>query len=275
METEGITSTERLIRRDQTITLAGLTVLTLLSWLYVMGGAGTGMSSTGMTTWAFPPPVMPAMTSEWGASYWAIMLTMWWVMMVAMMTPSAAPMILLYARVARHAQKRGQMAPGTPPIYIFALGYLFIWLGFSLLATLAQWGLEKAGLVHAMLMWSTSTTLTALLLTTAGLFQLTPVKAACLQHCRAPADYLSRHWHRGRAGAFRMGMVHGAWCLGCCWALMALLFAGGIMNLVWIAGLAIMVLIEKLAPHGERVSTWLGIGLMSAGLWLLAKSAIA
>lgn len=270
-----ITATERLIRRDRAITLSGLIALTLLSWVYVLTGAGTGMSTIAMTTWAFPPPVMSGMEVAWDPAYAIIMLLMWWVMMIAMMTPSAAPMILLYARVARHAQAKGRIRPGILPTFIFALGYLLIWFLFSVAATAAQWALEKAGMVHVMLMWSTSATLTALLLIAAGLFQFSSLKAQCLQHCRAPADYLSRHWRPGRAGAFRMGLVHGAYCLGCCWVLMALLFAGGIMNLVWIAGLAIVVLIEKLAPWGDYLSTWIGVALMSAGLWLLAGEAFA
>ncbi|MFP3921913.1 MAG: DUF2182 domain-containing protein [Dichotomicrobium sp.] len=270
MTTNDITTTERLVRRDRTITLAGLIALTLLAWAYVATGAGTGMSTIAMTTWRFPPPDAAGMATAWSPAYWAIMLAMWWVMMIAMMTPSAAPMILLYARVARHAQMRGQAPASTLPTFVFALGYLAAWLGFSVLATAAQWGLEKAGLVHAMLMWSTNTALTALLLIAAGLFQFTPVKAACLAHCRAPAAWLARRWRPGRAGAFTMGAAHGAYCLGCCWALMALLFAGGIMNLVWIAGLAVIVLVEKLAPWGERFGFALGILMASAGLWLLA-----
>jgi predicted metal-binding membrane protein len=269
-----ITATERLIRRDRAITLAGLVALTLLSWIYVLAGAGTGMSTIAMTTWEFPPPALSAMTADWSPAYWAIMLAMWWVMMVAMMTPSAAPMILLYGRVARHAQKQGRMAAGALPTFIFALGYLAAWLAFSALATVAQWSLEGLSLMHAMLMWSTNTTLTALLLIAAGLFQLTPTKAACLEQCRSPADHLTRYWRDGRAGAFRMGAIHGTWCLGCCWALMALLFAGGIMNLVWIAGLAIVVLIEKVAPWGARFGHALGLAAMAAGGWLLVKDVL-
>ena len=269
MSAAPITLTERLIRRDRAVSLAGLAALTLLAWVYVLDGAGTGMSVFNMTTFAFPPPVRPGLTEAWGAGYWALMLAMWWVMMIATMIPSAAPMILLYARVSRHAQSKGQMADGVLPTFVFALGYLVAWLGFSTLATAAQWALERAGLLHQMLMWSTSATLTGVLLIAAGAYQFTPFKTVCLQHCRSPADYLSRHWRAGRAGAFRLGAVHGAWCLGCCWALMALLFAGGVMNLVWIAGLAIVVLIEKLAPRGEIFGQGLAVLMIGTGVWIL------
>lgn len=266
-----LTTTENLIRRDRAITLAGLAALTGLSWVYVLDGAGTGMSTIAMTTWQFPPPAAPAMEVAWSGGYWAIMLLMWWVMMIAMMLPSAAPMVLLYGRTIRRAQERGRMALAPLPVTVFVTGYLVVWLGFSVLATIAQWGLEQLGLMHSMLMWSTNATLSGALLVTAGLFQLTPAKAACLEHCRSPADYLARHWLDGRGGAFRMGLTHGAWCLGCCWALMALLFAGGIMNLVWIAGLAIIVLVEKLARWGQGFSIILGLALTGAGVWLLTQ----
>jgi predicted metal-binding membrane protein len=191
-------------------------------------------------------------------------------MMIAMMIPSAAPMILLYARVFRHGQARGQIAASLVPTGAFAAGYLVCWLGFSALATALQYTLEQAALVHGMWMWSTSRWLTAGLFVAAGLFQLTPVKAACLEHCRAPAAFLSRHWRPGRLGAFRLGLVHGAYCLGCCWALMLLLFAAGIMNLVWIAGLAILVLLEKLAPFGANLAPLSAALLIGAGLYVAA-----
>jgi predicted metal-binding membrane protein len=182
-------------------------------------------------------------------------------------------MILLYGRVARHAQNKGQIEQGVLPTFVFVLGYLTIWFGFSALATAAQWGLERTGLMHHLLMWSTSTTLTALLLLAAGLYQLTPLKRVCLEHCRFPADYLSTHWRHGRSGAFKMGITHGAYCLGCCWLLMALLFAGGVMNLVWIAGLAIIVGLEKIAPWGARFSQSLAVLMIGGGIWLLWRGA--
>lgn len=264
------TLTERIVRREQLLVGLGLAGLTLLAWLYVLLGAGTGMSTLAMSTWQFPPP-KPAMSmaGDWNAAYWLTMLAMWWVMMIAMMIPSAAPMILLYARVFRRGQSRGQISGTTlVPTAAFAAGYLACWLAFSVLATALQFALEQAGLVHGMLMWSTDRWLTAGLLIAAGLFQLSPLKATCLAHCRSPAEFLSRHWRAGRLGAFRLGIVHGAYCLGCCWALMLLLFAAGIMNLVWIAGLAVLVLIEKLAPFGARLSPAIAAALIAAGLYV-------
>jgi predicted metal-binding membrane protein len=266
------TLTERIVRREQILVGLGLVILTVLAWLYVLLGAGTGMSTLAMSTWQFPPPT-PAMgmAGEWNAAYWLTMLAMWWVMMIAMMIPSAAPMILLYARVYRHGQTRGQISDSSiVPTAAFASGYLACWLAFSVLATALQFALEQAGLVHGMLMWSTDRWLTAALLIAAGLFQLSPLKATCLAHCRSPAEFLSRHWRAGRLGAFRLGILHGAYCLGCCWALMLLLFAAGIMNLVWIAGLAVLVLIEKLAPFGARLSPVIAATLIAAGLYVAA-----
>jgi predicted metal-binding membrane protein len=171
-----------------------------------------------------------------------------------MMVPSAAPVILLYARVFRHGQARGNVPGAVAPTAVFAAGYLACWFGFSALATALQFALERSGLVDGMMMWSTDRWLTAGLLVGAGLYQLSPLKTACLAQCRSPAEFLARHWRPGRRGAFRLGVVHGAYCLGCCWALMLLLFAAGIMNLVWIAGLSILVLIEKLAPFGAALT---------------------
>jgi predicted metal-binding membrane protein len=262
------TLTERLVRREQAIITIALAAITGLAWYYVVTGAGTGMSTIAMSTWQFPPPrrSMP-MPGAWDGAYWLVMLLMWWVMMIAMMVPSAAPMILLYARVFRHGQGRGQIADPLVPTAFFAGGYLACWLAFSTLATAAQFALERAGLVHGMWMWSTNRWLTAGLLVAAGLFQLMPLKSACLSRCRTPASFLSSNWQPGRRGAFRLGLVHGAYCIGCCWAMMLLLFAAGIMNLVWIAPLSIIVLVEKLAPFGARLARPIGILLIAAGVY--------
>jgi predicted metal-binding membrane protein len=263
------TPVERALRRDRLIVVGGLAAVALLAWLFVLDGAGTGMSVGAMTTWQFPPPLRPHANAVWPAAYWAVMLLMWWGMMIAMMMPSAAPMILLYARVVRHAQNRGQLAPAAVPTAIFALGYLASWLGFSAAAVAAQWALERLGLMHMMMMWSLERWLTAALLIAAGAYQLSPLKEVCLRACRAPAAFLSRHWRPGRGGALRLGLVHGLYCVGCCWALMALLFAGGIMNLVWIGGLALFVLVEKTAPHGRTIARAAGAVLIAAGGYVL------
>lgn len=241
-------------------------MLCLLSWWYVLDGAGTGMSSLAMTTWEFPPPRYQDDTAGWSWHYALVMLGMWWVMMVAMMIPSAAPTLLLYVRVHRHHQ---EAADSAPPAFLFLLGYLLSWLLFSIAATLLHALLERSGLVHSMLMWSSSRALTGALLLLAGAYQLTPLKRTCLIQCRSPATWLAHHWRPGADGALRMGFHHGLFCVGCCWSLMLLLFAGGVMNLVWIAGLSIIVLLEKLLPRGEWLARGSGIVLLTAGSMLL------
>jgi len=247
------------------VAVAALALLFLLSGWYVLDGAGTGMSTLAMTTWQFPPPLHGGAGEAWSWRHALVMLGMWWVMMVAMMIPSAAPTILLYARVHRHHQPGG--AP--PHVLAFLSGYLLAWLAFSAAATLLHALLERGGLVHAMLMWSNSLTLTGVLLIVAGAWQLTPLKHTCLSHCRSPAAWLSQAWLDGARGALRMGMRHGFFCVGCCWSLMLLLFAGGVMNLVWIAGLAILVMLEKLLPRGEQVARMCGAVLLVAGCAML------
>jgi predicted metal-binding membrane protein len=268
----GPTPAEVLLARDRLIVLAGLAAIILGAWVYLLSGSGTGMSVFAMSTWRFPADlswaVMPA--SPWNAGYWLLMLVMWWVMMIAMMTPSAAPVILLYARVARQprSSEGGRM---MVPTASFAAGYLAGWFGFSLAATAAQWLLERAGLMSQMLMWSTSAKLSAALLIAAGAYQLSPLKNACLTRCRSPVAFIARHWRKGQSGAFRMGAIHGATCVGCCGGLMILLFAGGLMNLLWIAGLSAVVLVEKLLPRGPLVARIAGLGLIAWGALLLIE----
>jgi predicted metal-binding membrane protein len=196
--------------------------------------------------------------AAWTPGYAVLMFFMWWIMMMAMMLPSAAPMILLFATINRKQREKG--APYVPT-GIFAAGYVLIWGAFSLIAVAAQWGLERSGLLSSMA--STSVALGAGLLIAAGIYQLTPLKHACLRHCRSPIAFITHHWRSGDVGALRMGIEHGAFCTGCCWFLMALLFYGGIMNLYWIVGLALFVLLEKTIPAGH----WLG---RLAGLLLIA-----
>ncbi len=265
-----MTATELLLRRDRLIVAVCLGVICLLSWYYLLLGAGTGMSTTAMTTWQFPPPVYSQTgAGHWPMSYWVIMILMWWVMMIAMMVPSAGPMILLYARVHRHSQQRDEGAGGSIATAVFLAGYLLAWLVFSLAATALQWALEQLGLLHGMMMWSNSHVLSGAFLLAAGVYQFSSLKSACLSHCRSPASFLSQHWRKGPLGALRMGLDHGLYCVGCCWFLMLLLFVGGIMNLVWIAGLAIFVLLEKLLPQGVHVARLSGGAMLLAGGYLL------
>ena len=259
---------ERLIENERRILAAALAIASLFAWGYLLAGAGTGMSPAAMSTWQFPPKAATLFgPAAWSPAYAMAMIVMWFVMMIAMMLPSAAPMMMIYARVFRQGQRHGQIAgEGAPPVAAFAGGYLVCWLGFSVLATALQYALEHAGLVDGMWMWALNRYLTAGLLIGAGLYQLSPLKTVCLSHCRSPAAYLAGKWRAGPGGAFRLGIEHGAYCLGCCWVLMLLLFAGGVMNLVWIAGLTILVLLEKLAPFGARLRVPIAVLLIAGGL---------
>jgi predicted metal-binding membrane protein len=189
-------------------------------------------------------------------------------MMIAMMVPSALPLVLLYGRVVRQASA-GPSPPAkgmyAPPLFLLA-GYLLAWLGFSLLAVTIQYTLQRSGLIADMMLSSRSGFFSATMLLAAGLYQLSPLKQACLRQCRSPVYFLTRHWQPGRHGALMMGLRHGAWCVGCCWTLMLLLLVGGVMNAVWIALLALLVLLEKLLPGGLLVSRLAGGLLIAWGL---------
>ena len=284
---------ESVLERDRTIVIAGLVTVIVLSWMYILMGAGMGMTAFEMTTMTLPGTssqmdmaghgssmsaqqdmggamrmahaamMQPAV---WTPSYAVLMFCMWWIMMIAMMLPSASPMILLFARIQRSQQMKG--APFVPTS-VFTAGYLVTWGVCSVLAAGTQWGLERAGLLSTM-MASTSGLFAGMLLLVAGIYQLTPLKHACLRHCRSPLQFITQHWRHGTVGAFRMGIDHGAFCTGCCWFLMALLFVGGVMNLYWIVGLALFVLLEKTIPAGHWLGALTGIGLSLWGGWLLA-----
>lgn len=257
---------EALLRRDRRLTAAGLSVLVALAWIHTVAGAGMGMDAWQMTSLVLFPHAAPAMAAApWSPALFGLVAAMWWTMMIAMMTPSAAPTILLYARVHRHAQRAGQWASPAPTA-AFAAGYLAAWLGFSLAATVLQYALEASGLLAMMGMGSRSRWLSAAVLVAAGLYQFSPLKDACLSSCRSPSAFLSRYWRPGAAGAFALGLRHGAYCLGCCWILMLLLFVGGVMNLVWIAGLAVLVMAEKWLPRGRAIAHAAGVLLVGWGL---------
>ena len=254
----GTSALEQVLRHDRLIVAIGLAGVVALAWAYLVAGAGIDMSMAGM-----PMEPMP-----WSAFYAALMFTMWWAMMMAMMVPSAAPMVLLFTAI-----KRKQAPPVSPSVeaWIFLGGYLLIWAGFSLVASLAQWRLERAGLL-SMAMASTSAVFGGVILLAAGLYQFTPVKNACLRYCQSPVLFLSRYWRPGAGGALRMGLRHGSYCLGCCWFLMALLFVSGVMNLVWIAGIALYVACEKLLPLGRGLSRAAGVALIVSGAIVLAHA---
>jgi predicted metal-binding membrane protein len=238
-------------RRDLTAILAAITAVTALAWSYLVPMADMPMGGL----------------RAWSASDWQMMLAMWAAMMAGMMLPSATPMTLVYAQVARKASREGS---ALPPAAVFVAGYLLVWTGFSVAATAAQWALDRAALLSPMLV-SNSPRLGAALLVTAGVYQLTPWKSVCLRHCRSPAHFFAEHFRPGFSGALRLGLAHGLYCLACCWALMGLLFVGGVMNLVWIAAIALFVLAERLIPRGVGGGQLAGVGMIAGGAFLLVR----
>ncbi|MBR0830747.1 DUF2182 domain-containing protein [Bradyrhizobium manausense] len=252
---------EQVLRRDRLVVAAGLVAVVALAWAYLAVGAGM---DTDMM--ADMPDMAPM---PWTPLYAVLLFAMWWTMMIAMMVPSAAPTVLLYATVKR----RQETASGAArEVWIFLAGYLLAWAGFSLVAVLAQWALERSGFL-SMAMASTSVVLGGIILLAAGLYQFTPLKTACLRYCQNPLLFLSRYWRVGGSGALRMGLRHGSYCVGCCWFLMALLFVSGVMNLAWIIAIALYVACEKLLPFGRRLSHAAGATLIITGAILLARAA--
>lgn len=254
-----------MLARHRTISVAGLAALVVMAWAWVLTGAGTAMTpqfsltpaGTGGTAMAGMAMDRPA---PWSPGHALAGFSMWWTMMVAMMLPSAAPTILLYGRVAA-----GGPAPSDAAVGAFLSGYLIMWGFFSALATLAQGLLEATAYLSAANLASRDGRLSGAILVGAGAYQLSPMKQACLRHCQSPAGFLARHYRAGTLGAVRMGALHGAICIGCCWSLMAILFVGGVMNLAWIALLAIMVAAEKLLPFGRAIAMALGVACLAGG----------
>jgi predicted metal-binding membrane protein len=200
------------------------------------------------------------MDMPWGVADVVLAFAMWTVMMVGMMTGSAAPVMLLFA--AMHATRGSQRTPRV--VLAFGAGYFLVWTAFSAIAALAQWALHQAAMLSAA-MTTSNARLSGGILISAGVYQLTPFKGACLTHCRSPLGFLMSHWRNGAAGALRMGIEHGTYCLGCCWALMGVLFVVGVMNLGWVAALAIFVLVEKVGPGGVWVARAAGVAMVAAG----------
>ena len=231
------------MRHERRVVAGGVALLVLLSWWYLFDGAGM---DTGMAAMA-PPP-------------FAALVVMWSLMMVAMMLPSAAPAVLLYARVREIRSRDSDIAQ----TWIFLAGYAAVWLLFSIVAAAAQQVLNGRSMALDVRITNGA------MLLAAGLYQLSPLKNACVRQCRSPAQFISRHWQSGWEGAIRLGIRHGAYCVGCCWLLMALLFVGGVMNLLWIAGLTAIVAIEKLAPRGALFGRMIGVALAIWGLATLA-----
>ena len=237
--------------------------LVLAAWVW-LGKMVWGMAAMDMSECSMSMP------SPTGLNHLAWLTVMWAVMMTAMMLPSAAPMTWAFARFAR---AKGRNAEPGLPTAAFVGGYLLAWITLSLAAALSQWGLERATLMSSMAMALRSETLAGGVLLVAGLYQWMPLKHACLRRCRTPIGFLMTQWREGAAGALVMGCRHGALCVGCCWALMLLLFATGVMNPLWIALITVFVVVEKVLPFGDRVAHAAGLGLIGWGLWMIATAA--
>lgn len=239
----------RALIRARPWTAAGILAVALGGWILLLWGAADMGSPVAQL-------MMPL--SAWSTANWLAVFGMWTVMMAAMMLPSALPMMLCFGTLN---ERRGERARTL----LFAAAYLALWTAFSGTATVAQWTLQSAGWVSPMIV-SLSPVLSGVLLLIAGIFQFSRLKQTCLRACRSPVGFLIGDWRNGPLGAWRMGIRHGLYCLGCCWALMALLFVGGVMNLLWIAALAALVALEKLAPRGELIGRGLGGAMIGLGV---------
>src|SRR5436305_3466803 len=253
------------LRHDRAVVLGSLALVVALAWAWLLVGAGIDMEEMDMGAGQ-----RMLMRRDGSLGSGLVVFAMWAVMMAAMMLPSVAPVTLLVANIARQrAAKGGAFGAGTA---LFVLGYLVVWVGFAGLATLLQWGLDEAGLLSDTMALA-NRLVAAAVLVAAGVYQITPLKEACLRHCRSPLDFLLFHWREGGLAALKSGVGHGAYCLGCCWMLMALLFVGGIMNLAWIAAIALLVLIEKTLPGGSWMGRVVGAVLVAWGAVALAMAA--
>jgi predicted metal-binding membrane protein len=248
-----------LSRRDRTLIATCVVLLTVLAWVYLfyldrqmssLMEHETMMKEMGMT-----------MDMPWTIVDMLVTFAMWTVMMVGMMMPAVTPVLLLYAAARTSREQPG----GSLAVLLFSLGYLTIWTCFSAGATLAQWGLHQTAMLSPA-MAASSAYLAGAILISAGIYQLSPWKGACLVHCRSPLGFLMANWRDGNRGAFQMGFRHGMYCLGCCWALMCLLFVVGVMNLVWVAAITVFVLLEKIGPAGALVARVAGVVMIAAGV---------
>ncbi|MBE1207807.1 DUF2182 domain-containing protein [Aminobacter carboxidus] len=285
---------ELMLRRDRAVILGAIAAVATLAWVYViwfaanMGASpiagadmpGMTIPGTTMPGMTMPSPEMPGMAMPgmemgtalapalrgWSVGDFAFMFAMWTIMMVGMMLPSVAPMLLIYAGVARQAGSRGKPFAATA---WFATGYLLAWTAFSMLATSAQWALESALLLTPMT--GISPALGGIVLIVAGVYQCTLLKDVCLSACQSPLQFIMRHggFRPDPLSAMNLGAEHGIYCIGCCWALMAILFAVGIMNLLWVAAIAAFILLEKLVGPSRLLSRVAGVGLIAAGAWML------
>ena len=254
---------DTLLRRDRAIVGTALVAIVLLAWLYLFHHSG---AMPGMTM-ADKPSMTMSHNHAGDVVEVMLLFVMWTVMMIAMMVPAAAPMILTFAMVQR---KRREQDQASIPTALFLLGYAVVWTAYAAAAALAQWRLHEADLLSTA-MASASAWLGGVLLLVAGVFQWTSLKDACLAKCRSPLSFVMTEWREGATGAFVMGTRHGAYCVACCWALMALLFVVGVMNLLWVVGLTVFVLAERVLPGGPAVSRAAGALLVVAGVIVLVR----
>jgi len=257
---------ETAAQKPQVATAAALVVTVAAAWIYLISGPMPGSMSdmSGMGGMAGMQATATSLAT-WGPREALLLFAMWAVMMVAMMLPSAAPMILLFSRISATRSARSER---NTPVIFFATGYLVVWFAFSAIAALIQFNLHSLAVLSPD-MRTASPIASAAILIAAGVYQWLPVKQSCLRHCRSPLGFLTTSWKEGPRGAVTMGITHGAFCVGCCWMLMALLFVAGVMNIVWVAALSAVVLLEKIVPAGPVIARVAGILLIAAGVSLL------
>ena len=244
--------------REYLIVGGGLAAIALMGWAYMVYMAWAMANMDKVDMWMPPMGAMP-----WSGWDFFMLFFMWATMMVAMMTPSILPMVTMFATLNRNRRSRRQ---SYTPTFVFVAGYLVAWTGFSVLASAAQWPLHTAGLLDPM-MDSRSYLMSGLVLIAAGIYQWTPFKDACLHSCRSPLGFLMTEWREGTAGALVMGVRHGIYCVGCCWALMLVLFAVGVMNMLWVLLITAFVVLEKVAPFPRAVRLVSGLGLAAWGVY--------
>jgi predicted metal-binding membrane protein len=250
---------------ERVITITALVAVATISWALLARSAT--VMSTMQGDGLFMSLAMAMMEPAAPAPYLGASALMWVVMMIAMMTPAVLPVALAFLRLDR---SRGEARVGNDGV-LFVSGYLLVWSAFALGATLVQWGLHRAALLHTDML-AAGPTLAGVILLVAGMYQLTPFKAACLAHCQTPLGFLLSHWQSGAAGALRMGIHHGTYCLGCCWALMLVMFASGVMSVAAMAVLSLVILVERLLPAGPWATHVPGAALIAWGAWTLVHA---
>ena len=245
-------------QRDRYLLISSLSVVVLLAWFYLYRLYENMPDMQTMTN-------MPMGIKPWTLLDFSMMLLMWVIMMIGMMVPTAMRSVMIYSQIVSKARSSGKSVAST---YYFVSGYIVVWSLFSIAATVLQWFLESRALVSPMMV-STSSYLGAGLLISAGIYQLTPLKEVCLKHCQSPAEFIANNYKKGALGAFQIGFNHGAYCLGCCWVIMGLLFVGGVMNLLWILAISLFVLLEKLLPSELQYTRITSLIMIVSGFYYI------